>query len=444
MSGNTTPPLGSLLLTTLESVLEAAILVAGGYILTKKNALPRDSQKVISELNMNFFQPCLVASKIASSLTIDQLGDLWLPPVAFFVISFTSYWVAKGASRVMRLPPKQERFVIGCTIFQNSNSLPLALVSALAYSLDGLFWDQVPDDTDEAVASRGLLYLLVFSQMGLAIRWSWGYNYLFARSLPSDYEHDDQGSIESGETLNSEDEDADEGTSLLNGHQQSDTRRAGAQVTKRTTPKDWKHTLSRPFVAVWNSMNIPLWSMLISLIIACIPALQRFFFTKDTFVYNSLTTAIITSGNCAVPLILVVLGGNLASKQPENSEELSDRRKTVFTAITSRMLLVPLVLLPIITILARFAPVSVVDDPIFLVVMFILIGSPTAIQVSSMCQLNDVFEKEIAMICWYSYALLTIPSTLLLVVLALKTVDLNRLGPWTVEPGSSLIHQFLR
>lgn len=32
---------------------------------------------------------------------------------------------------------------------------------------------------------------------------------------------------------------------------------------------------------------------------------------------------------------------------------------------------------------------------IFVVVLFLLIGSPTAIQVASMCQLNDVFEEEI-------------------------------------------------
>lgn len=38
-------------------------------------------------------------------------------------------------------------------------------------------------------------------------------------------------------------------------------------------------------------------------------------------------------------------------------------------------------------------------------VLFLLIGSPTAIQVASICQLNDVFEKEIAKICWVRYSL---------------------------------------
>lgn len=135
-------PFGILLLKTLESILEVVIVSAGGYILAKRKTLTRESQKTISNLNMNLFTPCLVASKLAGSLSVDQLKDLWLLPIAFVLLTAVSYWTGHLASRIMKLPSKQTRFVVGCTVFQNSNSLPLALVSALAYSLDGLWWDQ--------------------------------------------------------------------------------------------------------------------------------------------------------------------------------------------------------------------------------------------------------------------------------------------------------------
>lgn len=112
----------------------------------------------------------------------------------------------------------------------------------------------------------------------------------------------------------------------------------------------------------WGFLNPPLWAMIIALMVACIPGLQPFFFTKGTFVYNSVTTATTTAGDCAVPLILVVLGANLAAKKDESEEELPYSNKMVWTAIVSRMLLVPLLLLPIIASLARYAPISVVDD----------------------------------------------------------------------------------
>jgi predicted permease len=355
----------------------------------------------------------------------------------------------------MRLPSKQTRFVIGCTVFQNSNSLPLALVSALAYSLDGLYWDQRAHDSDEAVASRGILYLLVFSQLGLSIRWSYGYNYLFANHRPGDR-------TENASLAGSDDEEtgnADETTRLLSPSSPSrvPTDAAITEPTLRRNTSTGSGALTQfpalsnqisqtkmtdrvkrwPLVALqtlWGFMNPPLWAMLIALIVACVPGLQPFFFTKGTFVFNSLTTAVTTAGNCAVPLILVVLGGNLAQEKGEAGEPLPMSKKTIWTAIISRMVLVPLVLLPLLAIIARFAPISVVDDPIFIVVLFLLIGSPTAIQVASICQLNDVFEEEIATICWYSYAILTMPTTLILVVLSLEVVKLNRLGPWMLPP----------
>jgi predicted permease len=63
---------------------------------------------------------------------------------------------------------------------------------------------------------------------------------------------------------------------------------------------------------LWEFMNPPLWAMLVAIIVASIPSLQHLFFTEGTFVQNSVTRAISQSAGVAVPLILVVLGGNLA------------------------------------------------------------------------------------------------------------------------------------
>lgn len=302
------------------------------------------------------------------------------------------------ASRVMHLPSKQTRFVIGCTVFQNSNSLPLALVTALAYSLDGLWWDQRENDTDEAVASRGILYLLIFSQLGLSIRWSYGYNYLFAKSRPGDVtEH--ASLVDPESHAGSQNGDSDMQSYRDEPYHDSEDQRP-ASTTYLPDPTDsihkpagqpelpaasgsgdliqfpalnspnrkqnlW-HTVVRSFVngckAFYGFLNPPLWAMIIALIVACVPGFQDFFFKKGTFQYNSVTTAVTTAGDCAVPLILVVLGANLAQEKAESDAELPYSTKTVWTAIISRMVLVPVMLLPILAVLARFAPISVIDD----------------------------------------------------------------------------------
>lgn len=354
---------------------------------------------------MNLFTPCLVASKLAGSLSLDQLKDLWLLPIAFVLLTLVSYGVGLMASRVMNLPSKQTRFVIGCTVFQNSNSLPLALVTALAYSLDGLWWDQRDNDTDEAVASRGILYLLVFSQLGLSIRWSYGYNYLFAKSRPGDTtEHasliDPESRPESLLGDRAQDGPFEPYTDNLNSGQSENQQNIRVATGFPPTPPDNNSSPVTPELPTANSdsgaliqfpalqttnrkrnilgtisgglvqaaytfygfLNPPLWAMIIALFVACVPGLQTFFYTKGTFKYNSITTAVTTAGDCAVPLILVVLGANLAQEKSESDEALPYSNKTVWTSIVARMILVPIILLPILAVLARFAPISVIDD----------------------------------------------------------------------------------
>lgn len=403
--GDTQAPFGILFLKTLESILEVVMLSAGGYVLAKRKTLSKESQKTISNLNMNLFTPCLVASKLAGSLSVDQLKDLWLLPITFVLLTLVSYGVGAMAARIMRLPSKQTRFVIGCTVFQNSNSLPLALVTALAYSLDGLWWDQRANDTDEAVASRGILYLLLFSQMGLSIRWSYGYNYLFANTRPGDVtEHaslvDPESRLHSPRSSVEEPYRDEPYEDEAPGPQQG-LGESRVSTMYSPVPPDFKQKQARqPELPTANSesgdliqfpalqtqgskqslvaktrahfmtvlttihgfLNPPLWAMIIALIVACVPGLQKFFFTKGTFQYNSITTAVSTAGDCAVPLILVVLGANLAQEKAESDQQLPYSTKTVWTAIVSRMILVPVILLPILAILARFAPISVIDD----------------------------------------------------------------------------------
>src|SRR5947208_2827387 len=65
-------------------------------------------------------------------------------------------------------------------VFGNSNSLPISLVISLSQTLKGLHWDKIPGDNDEEVAARGILYLLIFQQLGQLVRWSWGYHVLLA------------------------------------------------------------------------------------------------------------------------------------------------------------------------------------------------------------------------------------------------------------------------
>lgn len=404
-------------------------------------------------------------------------------------------------------------------VFGNSNSLPISLVLSLSKTISGLHWDQIPGDNDNEVAARGILYLLIFQQLGQLLRWTWGYNVLLKpKEAYEEEENASEARLE--EARQDDDEERDttssqgtlyrstaasgEATPLLDdqspgpskkssfdkGNRRSNEalipptngniepsydvlrdemgddevleaeerasgirnfptyiRRAffracawiGAQFHAlfiklphplQTALRTTGSGTSRFALGVWAFMNPPLWAMLIAILIASVPDLQSAFFTHGTFVNNSITRAISQSGNVAVPLILVVLGANLARNtlprevlsEAADPDEPSDK-KLLLAALVSRMLLPTIIMAPIIALVAKYVPVSILDDPIFVIVVFLLTGAPSALQLAQICQLNNVYMGAMSKLLFQSYVVWILPSTLILVMMALEVVE---------------------
>ncbi|KAI1042992.1 hypothetical protein LB505_007934 [Fusarium chuoi] len=81
---------------------------------------------------------------------------------------------------------------------------------------------------------------------------------------------------------------------------------------------------------------------------------------------------------------------------------------------------------PMLALMAKYVPVSILDDPIFVIVCFLLTGAPSALQLAQICQINSVFEKTMGRILFQSYVIWILPSTLILVMMALEVVEWAR------------------
>lgn len=431
--------------------------------------------------------------------------------------TLVSYTVSVVVSKLLGLGKRPSNFITAMGVFGNSNSLPISLVLSLSATLKGLHWDRVPGDNDDEVGARGILYLLVFQQLGQLVRWSWGYHVLLApKSKYPEYQietteegryRDDPSQDIHRETLiagldgndrdehygaetSSESDGYEPGgrtpvagashVSLIdpknkatsphrpqanpnNGpfaapHEQSDddilsfprvrdynereepqsgikgqwTRVKRASIEKWVTFKQscsetsknvWdslpaplrvalsaiSRLFARLYSFLWEFMNPPLWAMLIAMVVASVPELQRIFFKEGTFVNNSVTSAITQSGGVAVPLILVVLGANLARNTQGRAscdpEEEQIGRKLLIASLVCRMLLPTLIMAPIIALFAKYVPVSILDDPIFIIVCFLLTGAPSALQLAQICQINEVYETVMSKILFQSYVI---------------------------------------
>jgi len=470
-----------------------------------------------------------VFTKLASQLNADKLIELGVIPIIFIIQTLVSYLVATGVSKCFGFNKRASNFVTAMGVFGNSNSLPISLVLSLSQTLKGLHWDKIPGDNDDEVGARGILYLMIFQQLGQLVRWSWGYHVLLA---PKDkYDEYSNHAAEEGRYLG---EAHDEGQTdpLIRGH--DDGSEAGESRTlhhSRTTTQsddleaydpagrtpvlgsttsspmesedeghdnvkkpavkrtpiavngqveEYDHTedvdgilsfprivntdepeipagvkglrmrnklffqrletrtstclaktrqrvydaLPRPLQAVlralysvwsrvanfiWEFMNPPLWAMLIAVLVASVPDLQKLFFEEESFINTSVTSAIKSSAGVAVPLILVVLGANLArntqKRDDANAEEKQIGTKLLVASLVSRMILPTLIMAPILAVFAKYVPVSILDDPIFVIVCFLLTGAPSALQLAQICQINNVYETVMGNILFQSYVI---------------------------------------
>jgi predicted permease len=191
----------------------------------------------------------------------------------------------------------------------------------------------------------------------------------------------------------------------------------------QSLPRPFQSTLSvlrrlarKASASLWDFMNPPLWAMLFAVIVASVPALQRLFFEEGSFVKNSVSSAIKSSGGVAVPLILVVLGANLARNTQKRGSNLDPEeeqigRKLLIASLLCRMVLPTLIMAPFLAVMAKYVPVSILDDPIFVIVCFLLTGAPSALQLAQICQINDVYENVMSMILFQSYVIWSVVSS---------------------------------
>ncbi|CAG9946992.1 unnamed protein product [Clonostachys rosea f. rosea IK726] len=523
------PSLPNLCLLVFSAVLEVVCVSLPGYIVARLGHFDADKQKFLANLNVMLFTPCLIFTKLASQLNAKKLSDLAIIPAIFVIQTLVSWLVARVVAKLFRFNKRASNFITAMSVFGNSNSLPISLVISLSATLKGLHWDRIPGDNDDEVAARGILYLLIFQQLGQLVRWSWGYHVLLAPKDKYD-EYQDHVTEEGGRPClahdtetrplidgldgDTEDEDTCSNDSrhydpagrtpiasasratLVDLVDNDDPKGKAAHKVQpyRDDPsttdesedhlsiphvrvvnpnnesveepassvKQWMHNKStqlktttsdffshiysqspKPVQTVfssfksaavkfnnfiWEFMNPPLWAMICAIVVASVPALQRLFFQEGSFVQNSVTSAIRSNGNVAVPLILVVLGANLARNTTAHDEEFDPEeekigKKLMIASLISRMLLPTMIMAPILALIAKYLPISILDDPIFVIVCFLLSGAPSALQLAQICQINNVYEKTMGKILFQSYVVWILPSTLILVMLALETVE---------------------
>ncbi|KAJ6577465.1 membrane transport protein-domain-containing protein [Mycena capillaripes] len=181
-------PFVPLLTTVFTSILEVFLLCLAGYILAGRGILDKKTQKQLNRLNVSLFTPSLLFSKVAFFLSPEKLKELWIIPIFFVIVTVVSMSVAFLLGWVFRVKRSQRNFAMAAAMFMNSNSLPIALMQSLVVTVPGLKWGK--GDNKNAMVGRALTYLVLYSTLGMVLRWSYGVR-LLAQADPESEAHPD-------------------------------------------------------------------------------------------------------------------------------------------------------------------------------------------------------------------------------------------------------------
>ncbi|EIW78308.1 hypothetical protein CONPUDRAFT_83769 [Coniophora puteana RWD-64-598 SS2] len=545
-------PFLPLLGTVINSILQVVVVCFSGYVAARQGVIDKNLQRSLNKLNVSLFTPALLFSKVAFTLTPEKLRELWIIPL-FFVIVISLSWVAATVlGKMFRLKRSQRNFAKVASMFQNSNSLPIALMQSLVTTVAELRWD--PDDEPGAMLGRALTYLATFSTLGMILRWSWGVSLLTVPDAPKDIQINViiDGSAAHDDSLNQSDR-----SSVVDSASESTvspytfaTADASSQQARPSAPSlglDGAQPVSLPSRAslpkrAWDMFNSvmtpPLWAILLSIIVVCVPPLRQFLDVHLPPVKGALAAA----GGCSIPLTMVVLGAyfcNSVEEGPnasitrarapaakdgqdrgsargqtategatdegeqestrsistvhtvpsttsvfgmfqdafrmrrtgkssggrvrldgddeaglpvsasevgaatssssqhetereqqqkvntaEDQEDKASEGRTVLVAVLARMVLVPLVLVPLFALSVRWTAHDAFEDPVFIVSMILLIASPPAVTLAQLTQAAsstaaDVFERLVSRTIFWSYCIMTPPSTVIVVLIGL-------------------------
>ncbi|SNX87184.1 uncharacterized protein MEPE_05894 [Melanopsichium pennsylvanicum] len=367
--GQAGAPILGLIKVTAFSILEVVILSSVGFILARRGIIDKRTQTKINKLNVSFFTPALLFSKVAFTLNPARLAQLIIVPLGFVIVTVVSTLSALVLSWSAKLSPAQRNFAIACAISPNSNSLPVALMQSLVVTVPQLHWDEAgePEDTVDGMLGRALTYLVLFSTLGMFLRWSVGAKLLssveqdtpegptedqeysspssstselddhqprprftlrrptgerrpqrsrsgppaWARSFPNS---PDASTANITATRRQVDHDSDvedeplepyeeQGQITLPGAINSRENRSRWSIFKTTCHKWFHNLILRPLSAIGGFMTAPLYAAVISLVVALIPPLQKFVDSLEPVV-----GALETAGACSIPLTMVVLG----------------------------------------------------------------------------------------------------------------------------------------
>ncbi|KAF9686565.1 hypothetical protein SADUNF_Sadunf02G0002400 [Salix dunnii] len=422
-----------LLIASSIPVLKVLLITAiGSYLaLDHVDVLGEDARKHVNNVVFYVFNPALVSSNLAETITYDSMKKMWFMPfniLITFVIGSILGWIVVQFTR----PPSYlHGLIVGCcaaayefslfrTILYN---LDINQCSSSLMNLPGNLGDMFlimipaickekgsPFGSPDICETFGLGYVSLSMAIGAVYLWSYVFNIVRASSVPSDKQldkiHVGESSIETPESeLRSCKEP------LLASENQADRYALRSSAYDGKDEMAARSGLKQKIMVAFGNIN---WKSLfapstigaiVGLIIGVIPLTRKLMVGNDAPLRVIQDSASLL-GDGAIPALNLIMGANLL----KGLRGPGVQKSVIFGIIVARYIALPLIGIFIVRGALRFGFIP--RDPLYQFILLLQFAVPPAMNMGTITQLFGAGETECSVIILWAYALASISLTL--------------------------------
>ncbi|XP_059291878.1 protein PIN-LIKES 3-like [Lycium ferocissimum] len=394
-------------------VLKVLLVTGLGLLLAldRIDLLGEDARKHLNNIVFFVFNPALVSSNLAKTITYESLKKVWFMPfnILFtFIIGSILGWAVIQITR----PPKDLRgLVVGCCAAGNLGNMLLIIIPAVCKEKGSPFGD--PD----VCHTYGMGYASLSMAVGAIYLWSYVYNIVRISSSKGSKEVDINDSSASRSSRDgSISQLGTSSESLLPSkafHGSESPEQLGLPSTRFdhknqehpwTKLKQYMETLSRK-INLKRLLAPSTTGAIAGFIVGLIPQIRKLMI-GEVAPLRVIENSAILLGDGAIPLLTLIMGGNLLKGLTGSGIQKS----LLVGIIVVRYIALPLI--GIVVVKGAIHLGLVQHDPLYQFVLLLQFALPPAMNIGTITQLFGAGESECSVIMFWAYALASISLTL--------------------------------
>eukprot|EP01023_Acetabularia_acetabulum_P004862 TRINITY_DN12045_c0_g1_i3.p1 TRINITY_DN12045_c0_g1~~TRINITY_DN12045_c0_g1_i3.p1 ORF type:complete len:508 (-),score=21.23 TRINITY_DN12045_c0_g1_i3:678-2135(-) len=429
---------GSLIWSAIQPVIKIALMCGVGAFLGYKGIIVEWGEKLLGNLLMKVFIPCLMIAKLGASLSLANLMNWW--PAAANVALSTVVGGLLGwiAARVLRVPYNFRNHVICSCGLGNVGNIPLVFVPEVIKGSKSVFGD-VSEDLSMAYIMLGVWVAVFFL-------FSWGYKMLsptptlitLANKKQTNLAQVELSQIESGSCSASEyfpglDANTQGNQYLENCNSTDDMIQEhvipfSVQIDQNPEKHQYnKYQFDirvqkiRKFIEkeVLIYVNAPIIATIISLLIGIIRPIQWALFTEGAPL-QIVGSTIRSFGDATIPCMMLLLGSTVV-RSPQFGQVSA---RTIIGVCVTRLIIVPLIGTMFLYFVIRQGWIYMPDR----VLPFVMLAQwivPTAINLESIATVhqNQHVQLSIVLFWQYLFSLFTMPAFAYLFLIIIQQIN---------------------